>query len=391
MFALVEPVAGQALELRRAARRCRARALCVEQARIQSELTQIVRDAEDDGDWQATGCSSGAQWLAQLMHSDHRTAVRITTTSRALRGLPALDEALGRGVLSLDQVAAAVEFATPESDAELARVAVGKAPGKISLVARTLAPPVVEDDAALYARRALSMTWTRGRRELAFAGRLPLEAGLAFEQAIWDIATTQRAADKRDGTVLDWQQSAADALVTLAHQGSADTRVRRSPTTLIVHLSDDAPPMLEGAGPLSAETAERLACDARRLTIKPSGRDLLHSRVGRCASYAQQRALHKRSGHCQYAACTAARELEAHHLVAVERGGRTELENLILLCPRHHKLLHDRHIHTSGTSEKPVFSNSGFDEVGGAPADHHRGGVRVDGDDLRHDRRVRDP
>jgi hypothetical protein len=65
-----------------------------------------------------------------------------------------------------------------------------------------------------------------------------------------------------------------------------------SPTTLIVHLSDDRPPLLEGAGPLSPETAKRLTCDARRLTIKPHGRDLVHSRVGRCASYAQQRALH---------------------------------------------------------------------------------------------------
>ena len=128
-----------------------------------------------------------------------------------------------------------------------------------------------------------------------------------------------------------------------------DGGVRRSPTTLIVHLSDDAPPLLEGAGPLSPETAERLVCDARRLTIKPSGRDLVHSRVGRCASYAQQRALHKRSAHCQYPGCSAARELEAHHLIAVERGGKTELDNLILLCPRHHKLLHDHHIRTSGT------------------------------------------
>ena len=109
-----------------------------------------------------------------------------------------------------------------------------------------------------------------------------------------------------------------------------------------MHLSDDAPPLLEGAGPLSPETAERLACDARRLTIKPHGRDLVHSRVGRCASYAQLRALHKRSDHCQYPGCTAARELEAHHIVADEDGGRTELANLILLCPRHHKLLHDQ-------------------------------------------------
>ena len=124
-----------------------------------------------------------------------------------------------------------------------------------------------------------------------------------------------------------------------------------------MHLSDDAPPLLEGAGPISPETAERLACDARRLTIKPNGRDLLHSRVRRCASYAQQRALYKRSGHCQYPGCTAARELEAHHLTAVECGGRTELDNLILLCPRHHKHLHDHHIHTSGTGEHPAFAD----------------------------------
>jgi HNH endonuclease len=363
MFAVVEGTVDQARERRREARRRRVRSLCAEQARIQSQLTQIVREADDDGDWQAAGCSSGAQWLAQLLSSDHRTAVRITTTSSALRALPALDAALGSGVLSLDQVAAAAEFATPASDAELARVAVGKAPSAIALVARTLEPPVVDDDQAVYARRALSMTWTHGHRELAISGRLPLEQGAAFEQAIWNLATTQRAIDKHEGTILDWQQSAADALVTLArHGGGADAGVRRSPTTLIVHLSDDQPPLLEGAGPLSPETAERLVCDARRLTIKRSGRDLVHSRVGRCASYAQQRALHKRAAHCQYPGCTATRELEAHHLVAVERGGKTELDNLILLCARHHKLLHDRHIRTSGTSEQPVFS----DEAGRA-------------------------
>ena len=239
-----------------------------------------------DGDWRAAGCSSSAQWLAQVSSSDHRTAVRITQTSVALRSLPALDHAMSTGALTLDQVAAAAEFATPESDAELARVAVGKPPSVIGLAARTLAPPVVEDDEALYARRALSMTWTRGRRELCLSGRLPLEQGAIFEQAIWDIAKQQRAADKQAGSVIEWQQSAADALVTLAQHGGGERGVRRSPTTLIVHLSDDAPPFIEGAGPLSPETAERLTCDARRLTIKPSGRDLVHSRVGRCASYA---------------------------------------------------------------------------------------------------------
>ena len=254
-------------------------------------MTEIVREADDDGDWSAAGCSSSAQWLAQVTSSDYRSAVQITRTSEALRSLPALDHALSSGTLTLDQVAAAAPLATPETDAQLARIAVGKAPSAIALAARTLAPPVVEDDQVLYKRRALSMTWTPGRRELCFNGRLPLEQGTAFEQAIRSIAKQQRAIDKKSGSVLEWSQYAADALVTLATQrgrrSGRDGSIKRSSTTLIVHLSDDAPPLLEGAGPLSPETAERLVCHARRLAIKLKGRDLVHSRVGRCASYAQ--------------------------------------------------------------------------------------------------------
>jgi hypothetical protein len=255
---------------------------------------------------------------------------------------------------------AALEFATPETEAQIAHMAVGKPPSTISLEARKIVPPKAADDQELYQRRSLSMTWTSGRRELVLSGRLPLEQGTAFEQAIWDIAKQQRAADKKTGVVLEWQQSTADALVTLAESGGMSTGgARRSPTTLIVHISDDGTPaMLEGAGPISAETAARLTCDARRLTINPHGSDLMHSRVTRNASYPQQRALHKRSEHCQYPGCTATRELEAHHLIPVAHGGKTELENLILECPRHHKLVHDRHIRTSGTGEHPVFTDA---------------------------------
>jgi hypothetical protein len=363
MFVNQDEAVDQVRERRREARRRELRSLGEQEARIKQRVTQIVREADDDGDWKAAGCSSSAQWLAQISSSDYRTAARITRTSSALRSLPALDQAMSTGALTLDQVAAAAEFATPASDAELARLAVGKPPSEIALAARTIVPPTVTDDQELYARRALSMSWTRGRRELAFSGRLPLEQGAALEHAIWSIAKTQRALDKQAGAILDWQQSAADALVTLARQtGDADRGARRSPTTLIVHISDDEPPSLEGAGPLSPETAERLACDARRLTIKRSGRDLVHSRVGRCASYAQQRALHKRSSDCQYPGCSATRELEAHHVIPVERGGKTELDNLILLCPRHHKLLHDHSIALSGNAEHPAFQ----DEAGRA-------------------------
>ena len=348
MFALVDTG--------RAARWRELSALCAEQARIAGRITQLVRDADDARDWEAAGCASSAEWLALVSGSDYRTAVRITRTGEALRVLPALDEALATGALSLDQVAAAAEFATPETDAELARVAVGQPPSLIGVAARRLVPPVVADDAALYARRSLRMVWTRGRRELVLNGRLPLELGVVFEQAIWDIAKTQRAADKRDGVVLDWQQSAGGRARHAREQPRAWGR--RSPATVIVHLSDDEAPLLEGAGPISVETAERLACDARRLTIQRRGGDLVHSRVSRCASYAQMRALYKRSHHCQYPGCSAARELKAHHLVPDADGGKTVIDNLILFCHRHHAIIHDHHIQIGGTAEHPELRDA---------------------------------
>ena len=173
------------------------------------------------------------------------------------------------------------------------------------------------------------------------------------------IAKRQRARDKKHaGSTLEWQQYTADALVTLATQpGGSGDGVRRSATTLIVHLSPDEPPLLEGAGPISPETAAWLTCDSRCLVIKAHGRDLVHSRVTRCVTYPQMRALIKRSKHCQYPGCTANRELQGHHILPDGHGGACELDNLILLCTRHHKHLHDHHIKASGHGKNPAFAD----------------------------------
>ena len=53
------------------------------------------------------------------------------------------------------------------------------------------------------------------------------------------------------------------------------------------------------------------------------------------------RQLKHRDRECQYPACGSGRFLHAHHIVWVECGGKTELENLILLCSFHHKLVHE--------------------------------------------------
>ena len=221
--------------------------------------------------------------------------------------------ALSTGELTLDQAAAAAKHATPETDAELARIAVGKAPSQIARAARTLVPPKVIDDAALYKRRAAHDVEER-RRELAFSGRChsskaPRSSRRSGASPSPSAPPTRRPADPRLATVC--RGRARHARPERRH----DQRRRRSPTTLIVHLSDDAPPMLEGAGPISPETAERLTCDARRLTIKPQRPRprALTRRALRLLPAAARAAQALR--HCQYPGCTAARELEAHHLI----------------------------------------------------------------------------
>jgi hypothetical protein len=113
MFATLDGTIDHELEREREADRCRLVEISQQKARLEQEAMEIERRAEARGDWKAAGCSSSAQWLAQISNSDYRSAVRLTRTSSALRSLPALDTALSEGVLTLDQVAAAAEFATP--------------------------------------------------------------------------------------------------------------------------------------------------------------------------------------------------------------------------------------------------------------------------------------
>lgn len=101
---------------------------------------------------------------------------------------------------------------------------------------------------------------------------------------------------------------------------------------------------VSGLGPIEAATAERLACDNPvALVITDDAGEVLHlGRRRRLASPAQRRALHLRDATCQFPGCGQTRHLDAHHLVPWSRGGRTDLEDLVLLCRRHHVHCHEK-------------------------------------------------
>ncbi|WP_162458588.1 HNH endonuclease signature motif containing protein [Pseudactinotalea suaedae] len=117
-------------------------------------------------------------------------------------------------------------------------------------------------------------------------------------------------------------------------------------------------PRLEMGPALHPSTARRLCCDTglllslhketravrAHLTAMPNarpGRTLNLGRRRRLASRAQLRALWDRDHGCRFPGCERRRHLHAHHIVHWADGGRTDLDNLVLLCGQHHRLLHE--------------------------------------------------
>ena len=102
--------------------------------------------------------------------------------------------------------------------------------------------------------------------------------------------------------------------------------------------------VLDEAGGIhvAAETARRLACDAALVEMQhgPAGEILDVGRRTRTISPALRRALAARDRQCRFPGCQN-RRCDAHHVEHWADGGATRLDNLVLLCRRHHRVVHE--------------------------------------------------
>lgn len=99
------------------------------------------------------------------------------------------------------------------------------------------------------------------------------------------------------------------------------------------------------AGVIDRESARMLACDAGVARIVTIGRSepLDVGRRTRTIPSAIRRALAVRDGGCRYPGCDRPTHwCEAHHIRHWADGGETRLDNLVLLCRRHHGMVHRR-------------------------------------------------
>lgn len=295
-----------------------------------------------------------ASWLARSFGLGYGAAREKVRTARALGHLPLIDTAFREGRLSYSKVRALTRVATAGNEAELLAIGMRDSAEVIEQVVRRLKQRERMDDVQEVIRqRSLTYAWDDD-------GSLIVRARLTPEQgAIWLKAIEKAEAVLGAGEEFDARH--ADA-ATLALEESLNERPGAARTSdryqVIVHVPaetlsrsslDDPsgdrnnPAHIEQGPVLHPETVRRLTCDGALVSMLENDRgEVLNvGRKTRVIPWAVRRALKARDGHCQYPGCGQSRYVDGHHIVHWANGGETRLDNLVLLCRRHHRLVHE--------------------------------------------------
>jgi hypothetical protein len=330
-----------------------------------ARLLDLIREFDKRGGWN-NGFKSCAAWLSWRVGLDPGAAREKVRVARALETLPRLAQALARGELSYAKVRALTRVATPETEETL--LGVGRA-GTAQHVERIVRgwrcmdrKAEAQETDRRHASRSLYMSPDSDGTVLV-RGRLTAEMGALLGRALTAARETlyQRARMKGgdagfrnvSAETPTMEQQQADALALLAetalHHG-IDPGAPGERYQVVVHVDaevladaeEQGQSILEDGTRVSAETSQRLACDASRVVMRhdAEGRLLEVGARTRTIPPAIRRALHYRDQGCRFPGC-GVRFGQGHHIQHWAQGGPTTLSNLALLCRRHHRAVHE--------------------------------------------------
>jgi len=302
-----------------------------------------------------------ASWLAKSFGLGYGAAREKVRTARALGHLPRIDAAVRDGQLSYSKVRALTRVATAENETELVSIGGRNSAEMIEHVVRRLKQRERMDDVQqVIQQRSLTYAWDED-------GSLVVRARLTPEQgAVW-LKAIEKAEDNLSPADLDpadpFDARHADAITHALEESlhdhpspaktsdryqvtvhvPAETLCRSSSRRSDNSTGDDEPAGIDQGPLLHPETVRRLTCDGALVSVLEDerGQVLNVGRKTRVIPSAIRRALVARDRRCQYPGCTHTRYVDGHHIVHWAQGGETKLDNLVLLCRRHHRLVHE--------------------------------------------------
>jgi len=333
---------------------------------IDGRIVDIIAEIDRDELWGTTGARSVTALVAWKTGSSHANAAAIAAVAHRLESFSRCAQGMREGRLSLDQVGLIASRAGDGSDehyAQLAAVAtVNQLRTAIKLEPRPDPGPRPDQQPSI--AKTSDDAFDFWRITLPHAESAILEAALQSH---------------RDALVVDWKRdrtaegaasdqpppmpSTVDAFMRLVETGW-DGEVQRRPhgqrTTVVVHLDVEQKIGALHLGPLLPDSERRyLTCEATcEVWFERDGEVIGYGRSTRTINRRLRRALEHRHRSCAVPGCGATRGLHAHHIKHWENGGETELHNLVLLCPYHHRLNHRGGITITGPADRLVVTDS---------------------------------
>jgi hypothetical protein len=330
--------------------------------------------------WRVDGARDMAEWVSARFDISRWRALRWVKAARRLAELPLISEALGSGALCLDKVVELTRFATPETEGKLIGWARRVMVSTVRAEADAKAPKDRDSAESVERARTLGWWWDTGRDAMVLSGRLPAADGEIVAAVLDHIASQlplhPDAEPLSDEHTIDERR--ADALVSLALEAAGGRReateegtpevggatetvpergTQEAPSTfrslgaptIVVHaeldalLNQDEGGLIESGSALHPETVARLCCDAR-LQAAIESDDGQPIGVGH-ERYLAPRWLRRQIEYrdrwtCTFHGCEMKRFLQTHHTVPWPKGP-TDINNLVLVCTFHHKLVHE--------------------------------------------------
>jgi Domain of unknown function (DUF222)/HNH endonuclease len=332
---------------------------------IDGRIVEIVAEVDRDQLWGATGARSVPALVAWKTGCSPANAHTITTIAGRLAEFPRCAAGMREGRLSVDQVGVIAARAGASSDEHYAQLAGVATVNQLRTAVKL--EPRPEPEPAPEPQR--SITKTTDEQGALWRIRLPHPEAATFDAALQShhdalIAAWKQDRDQGD----DASQSpplpdAVEALMRLVEAGwdaEAAARPHGARTTVVVHLDVKERIAALHLGPLLTDAERRyLTCDATgEVWFERDGQLIGAGRSTRLIGRRLRRALECRHQSCAVPGCGATRGLHAHHIKHWQDGGQTELDNLVLVCPYHHRLHHRGVITITGPADALVVTDS---------------------------------
>ena len=305
-----------------------------------------ARFAETDY-WEEAGSVSAIDWIRHNCNMNQGpVADRVAVGRRMWQMEPSLEAFFG-GEIGFTHLTTLVRTADATGvrfeEPKLLQQAKESSPGKFFHLCRHYRHSVdkeryAQEQADQVEERSFHMSQTEEGWYL-FGGCLDSIGGAALRNALEPLARKSGEHDERK-----LERRLADALVELASiQTQTQLHVTSSLETLL-GLSGAPAAEMDYSLPVSSTTVERLACDGAltRILLGSESQVIDVGRSRRVVSGPGRKALEARDRHCRWPNCERpAKWSAAHHVVHWIHGGATDLDNLVLLCHRHHWLVHE--------------------------------------------------